>query len=220
MSQCTTKDISTFGATHSFLITISPRMFVGIWKLGGSCRLQHKNNKMTKNDIWHAYLTICKWSHHPLCAPRTVLSTFVLCITLWDTETGAKKGELRGPRAEEEPLYKQFITLLWPVSPLPPYVFLPLFPLLSSCSPLFLSVPTKKKTPKKPPPLQTPHLSLPPHPSAVVSRSLPNPGGESVGSVMAYGYLTSASPLIRLSSLNDATCGATNATEKSIKAFH
>lgn len=145
MSQCTTKDISTFGATHSFLITISPRMFVGIWKLGGSCRLQHKNNKMTKNDIWHAYLTICKWSHHPLCEPRTLL-----CITLWDTETGAKKGELRGPRAEEEPLYKQFITLLWPVSPLPPYVSLPLFPLLSSCSPLFLSVPTKKKTSSPP----------------------------------------------------------------------
>lgn len=40
------------------------------------------------------------------------------------------------------------------------------------------------------------------------------------GCVMAYGYLTPASPLIRLSSLNDATCGGTNATEKSIKAFH
>lgn len=159
MSQCTTKDISTFGATHSFLITISPRMFVGIWKLGGSCRLQHKNNKMTKNDIWHAYLTICKWSHHPLCEPRTVLSRFVLCITLWDTETGAKKGELRGPRAEEEPLYKQFITLLWPVSPLPPYGMS--LSLSFHCSLVVLLSSSLFLQKKEPPPLQTPHLSPP-----------------------------------------------------------
>lgn len=160
MSQCTTKDISTFGATHSFLITVSPRMFVGIWKLGGKVPVAAQNNKMTKNDICHAYLTLCKWSHHPLCEPRIVLSRFVLCITLWDTETGAKKGELRGPRAEEEPLYKQFITLLRPVSPLPPYVSLPLFPLLSSL-PLCSYKKNQQKNKKHPPPLQTPHLSPP-----------------------------------------------------------
>lgn len=140
----------------------------------------------------------------------SVSSSFSLCATLWETVTEARKVELRGPPTEEQPLYKQFITLLQPVSPLPSYVSLPLSPPLS--------VPMEKKyAPTLPPSLPTPHQSPPMLSSLGL---LSNPGAESSGSVLAYGYLTSASPLIRLSSLNDATCGATNATEKSIKAFH
>lgn len=90
-----------------------------------------------------------------------------------------------------------------------------LSPTLSlSSAPLFLS----KKTPSSPP--KTPHLSAPPPPPPPSLGLCLILEEKSFGSVMAYGYLTSASPLIRLSSLNDATCGATNATEKSIKAFH
>lgn len=133
---------------------------------------------------------------------------FLFCITLWESGTEAKKVELRDPRAEEEPLCKQFITLLQPVSPLP-------LMSLSPTSSLSIAL-CSYKTPRMP--------SSPPNSSSVsplhgvVSQSLTNPGGKSFGSVLAYGYLTSASPIIRLSSLNDATCGATNATKKSIKA--
>lgn len=194
----------------------------------GIC-MPHKTIKMTLRalKVFSDNLPGTMWMvQSPLWAQnclQTLLFPGLCFISLCGKlEREPKKKELRGPQAEEEPLYKQFITLLQRVSPLSPHVSLPLplFPLLfflsfslSSCSPLFLSVPTKYL----PPPLQTPQLSPP---SAAVSRSLSNPGGESFGSVMAYGYLTSASPLIRLSSLNDATCGATNATEKSIKAFH
>lgn len=155
-----------------------------------------------------AYLTLCEWSDQLTLSPELFANTsrLVLFTSLCgETETGARKKEWEALEAEEEPLYKQFITLLRPVSPLSLYVSLP----LSLFSP---SVPENTSSP------QTPSSFSPPPPS--VSQSLSNPGGESVSSVMAYGYLTSASPLIRLSSLNDATCGATNATEKSIKAFH
>lgn len=141
---------------------------------------------------------------------------FFICVTLWETITEARKVELRGPPTEEEPLYKQFITFLRPVSPIPSYVSLPLSPPL--CLFLFL---LKKRHPASLSPSLPPCkllICLPPMLSSL--GLLFNPGAESCGSVLAYGYLTSASPLIRLSSLNDATCGATNATEKSIKAFH
>lgn len=138
---------------------------------------------------------------------------FFLCATLWETITEARKVELRGPPTEEEPLYKQFITLLLPVSPIPSYVSLPLSPPL--CFFLFL----QKKKKNHPPSFPANSSSVSP-PMLFSLGLLSNPGAESCGSVLAYGYLTSASPLIRLSSLNDATCGATNATEKSIKAFH
>lgn len=96
-----------------------------------------------------------------------------------------------------------------------------LFPFMSfshSLSFLCSSLPLKKKNPSSPP--KTPHLSAPPPPPPPSLGLCLILEEKSFGSVMAYGYLTSASPLIRLSSLNDATCGATNATEKSIKAFH
>lgn len=98
------------------------------------------------------------------------------------------------------------------------YSFLCLSPSLSTT--LFLFLLKKKKArclPLSLPPCKL-LICLPPMLSSL--GLLSNPGAESCGSVLAYGYLTSASPLIRLSSLNDATCGATNATEKSIKAFH
>lgn len=109
-----------------------------------------------------------KWSHISLESFSVFFAVFPLCATLWETVTEARKVELRGPPTEEEPLYKQFITLLRPVSPLPSYVSLPLSPLLC----LFL-LKKKKYAPSLPlsfpPPLPTPHLS-PRH--AVLSGSL------------------------------------------------
>lgn len=75
-----------------------------------------------------------------------VLFFIIICVTLWETITEARKVELRGPPTEEEPLYKQFITFLRPVSPIPSYVSLPLSPplclflfLLKKRHPAFLS---------------------------------------------------------------------------------
>lgn len=161
-----------------------------------------------------------KWSHQSRIILSVLSSTFLIfffiCVTLWETITEARKVELRGPPTEEEPLYKQFITLLRPVSPIPSYVSLPLSPPL--CLFLLLLKKKKKKSHAASLPPCKLLICLPPMLSSL--GLLSNPGAESCGSVLAYGYLTSASPLIRLSSLNDATCGATNATEKSIKAFH
>lgn len=112
-----------------------------------------------------------------------------------------KKQDPRGPRAEEEPLYKQFITLLRPVfqHPPSPFSFHCLHPYQNLLAPTLPSTTQVLRC-----------LSAPANPKEQKAR----------GCVMAYGYLTPASPLIRLSSLNDATCGGANATEKSIKAFH
>lgn len=100
------------------------------------------------------------------------------------------------------------------LSRLPSYVSLVFFP---QCIFFFLHHGVLKFLSLPSVPTQTdPH---PNHHHSPSSQPLSNPGAESGSCVTAYGYLTSASPLIRLSSLNDATCGATNATEKSIKAL-
>ncbi len=101
-----------------------------------------RDNKMTKHSRqWNFSMTDslpdAVWIvQSPLCEPRIACKhcAFQVCalyhfVGNWNW---SQKREVRGPWAEEEPLYKQFITLLRPVSPLSPYVSLslPLFPLL------------------------------------------------------------------------------------------
>ena len=210
------------GATQLHVPMFSGRstgVFVGMYRLAGGYTVCCSTVQLPKNDtlLWRtAYLLICVRS--PRCEPRIVCkhSPPQVCALYhfvgnwnWSQKKGAERpSSLRGATLQAIHHLAAACLSSFPLCLSPA-------PSLSS-APLFLS---KKKPllPSKNPSSFCPPQSPPLPPSLGLCLILEE---KSLGSVMAYGYLTSASPLIRLSSLNDATCGATNATEKSIKAFH
>lgn len=163
-----------------------------------------------------AHLKLREWSWcgktHPSGSSEVFANTIISSVFQSVQEKKEPEKPCERPSTQEEPLYKQFINSLRSVSTSSPYVSLSHS--LSLYCPLFFSFLVLPRCPFRN------LLSFSSPPSLLsVSRCLILEQKAS-GPVMAYGYLTSASPLIRLSSLNDATCGATNAAEESIKAFH
>lgn len=168
-----------FGATQHHVPMFSgssTRMFVGMYRLAGGCTVCCSTIKLPQNDtlLWTtAYLLLCDWSDHLAASPElfanTVLPRFVLYITLWETETGAKKGSWEALELKRS----HFTSNSSPCCGLSL-----LFPFMSfshSLSFLCSSLPLKKNPLL---PSKNPSSFCPPSSSAAVSRSLPNPGGE------------------------------------------